>query len=329
MQAAVLGAGSWGTAFSRLLARAGHRVTLWARRPEQAAALSRDRENREYLPGVRLPDEVLITSDLAEAVAGAQVVFFAIPSFAMRDVARRVAPHLPAGIPIVHLAKGLERPTGLRMSQVLSCVLPGHPLFALSGPSHAEEVGRDHPTAVVLAGEDLGLGARLQHALMTRRFRVYLSDDLLGVEFCGAVKNVLAIGTGISDGLGYGDNTRAALITRGLVEMARFGRAVGARAETFYGLAGLGDLVVTATSEHSRNRRVGLRIGQGESLDEILSGMRMVAEGVFAVEVLYKKAAELGVEMPITEAVYRVLYKGEPPRAQIDRLMLRPPRREF
>ncbi len=325
----MLGAGSWGTAFSRLLARAGHPVTLWARRPEQAAALSRDRENREYLPGVRLPDEVLITSDLAEAVAGAQVVFFAIPSFAMRDVARRVAPHLPPGIPIVHLAKGLERPTGLRMSQVLSCVLPRHPLFALSGPSHAEEVGRDHPTAVVLAGEDLGLGARLQHALMTRRFRVYLSDDLLGVEFCGAVKNVLAIGTGISDGLGYGDNTRAALITRGLVEMARFGRAVGARAETFYGLAGLGDLVVTATSEHSRNRRVGLRIGQGESLDEILSGMRMVAEGVFAVEVLYKKAAELGVEMPITEAVYRVLYKGEPPRAQIDRLMLRPPRREF
>lgn len=329
LRAAVLGAGSWGTAFARLLARAGHAVTLWARRPEHAAALRRARENHDYLPGVRLPKALVITSDLASALSGAEAVFLAVPSFAMGEVAAKTAPHLPEGVPVVHLAKGLEQGTGRRMSEILAEALPGHPLFALSGPSHAEEVGRDHPTAVVLAGEDLSLGARLQRLLMTPRFRVYLSDDLLGVEYCGAVKNVLAIGTGISDGLGYGDNTRAALITRGLAEMARFGQAVGARPETFYGLAGLGDLVVTAMSEHSRNRRVGFRIGQGERLSEILSGMRMVAEGVYAVEALWHLAQRLGVEMPITEAVYRVLRLGEPPRAQIDRLMLRPPRQEF
>jgi len=328
MRAAVIGAGSWGTSFARLLALAGHRVRLWARRPELVRTLEETRENPDYLPGVSLPESIEYTGELGEALAGAEAVFFAVPSLALGEVAKQAAPHVPPGIPLVSLAKGLEPGTGRRMSQVLAEHLSGRPLFALSGPCHAEEVARDHPTCVVLAGEDLALGERLQRALMTPRFRVYLSDDLLGVEYCGAVKNVLAIGAGISDGLGYGDNTRAALITRGLAELARLGRAVGARPETFYGLAGLGDLVVTATSDLSRNRRVGLRLGRGEPLQEILAGMRMVAEGVHTSRLVHELAEELGVELPLCAAVYRVLHLGEPPRAQIDRLMLRPPKYE-
>jgi len=325
----VIGAGSWGTAFARLLALAGHKTVLWARRPELVEDLRRVRENREYLPGVPLPPSLAFTAGLGEALEGAEAAFFVVPSFALGEVARRAAPHVPPGIPIVHLVKGLEEGTGRRMSEILTEALPGHPVFVLSGPCHAEEVARDHPTCVILAGEDPSLGERLQRELMTPRFRVYLSDDLLGVEYCGAVKNVLAIGVGIADGLGYGDNTRAALITRGLVELARFGRAVGARPETPFGLAGLGDLVATATSRHSRNRAVGFRIGRGERLADILAGMRMVAEGVHTSRWLYRLSGQLGVELPLCEAVYRVLHRGESPRDQIDRLMLRPPRREF
>lgn len=328
LRAAVIGAGSWGTAFARLLARAGHRVSLWARRPSLAAHLAEHRENPDYLPGVKLPPSITVSAELEAVLARVEVVFLAVPSLALREVVRRLAPLLPSGVPLVHLAKGLEPGTGKRMSEILSEEVGGHPLFALSGPSHAEEVARDHPTAVVLAGEDLSLGEWLQRALMTPRFRIYLSDDLLGVEYCGATKNVLAIGAGISDGLGYGDNTRAALITRGLAELVRLGKAVGARPETLYGLAGLGDLVVTATSHHSRNRQVGLRIGRGEPLSQILSSMRMVAEGVHTAQVLHELAAGLGVELPLCEAVWRVLHLREPPQAQIDRLMLRPPKRE-
>ncbi len=328
MHSAVIGAGSWGTAFARRLCRSGYTTTLWARRPELAESVGRTRENPDYLPGVLLPSELLVTSDLREAVIKAEVVFLAVPSFAMREIAERVASHLPTEVPIVHLAKGLEQETGRRMSEVLTEALPKHPVFALSGPSHAEEVSLDMPTALVLAGEDLRVGEELQRVLMSECLRVYLSDDVVGVEYCGVVKNVIAIGTGISDGLGYGDNTRAALITRGLAEMSRFGLAVGARPETFYGLAGLGDLVVTATSVHSRNRRVGYQIGQGKQLREVLASMQMVAEGVFSVVALRKLARSLHVEMPIAEAVYGVLYLGEAAKDQIPALMLRPPKRE-
>lgn len=324
----MIGAGSWGTAFARLLALIGHEVGLWARRRELAETIKTTGENPDYLAGVRLPRSVSPTAEPELAVAGSQAVFFAVPSFALAQVAGMFAPYVPVGVPVVHLTKGLEPGTGRRMSQVLSQLLPGHPLFALSGPSHAEEVARDHPTAVVLAGKDLAVGERLQRAIMAPRFRVYLTDDLVGVEYCGAAKNVLAIGAGISDGLGYGDNTRAALITRGLAELSRLGSAVGARPETVYGLAGLGDLVVTATSGHSRNRRVGLAVGRGEPLDGIVARMRMVAEGVHTSLVLYQLSRKLGVELPLCEAVYRVLHLGEPPQGQIDRLMLRPPRRE-
>ncbi|MGY4706141.1 NAD(P)H-dependent glycerol-3-phosphate dehydrogenase [Candidatus Bipolaricaulota sp. J31] len=327
--AAVLGAGSWGTAFARHLAQRGHRVTLWARRPEFAAELRRSRENAAYLPGVKLPAGIVITGDLDEALEKAEAVFLAVPSFAVREVAARAARSVPPGNPVISLAKGLERGSRKRLSQVLSEVLPGNPVFVLSGPSHAEEVARDHPTAVVLAGHEEDISRWLQRTLISPRFRVYLSADVTGVEYCGALKNVLALGTGIADGLGYGDNTRAALIARGLAEMARVVTALGGRMETVYGLAGLGDLVATATSPHSRNRAVGQRIGRGEALKEILTGMRMVAEGVYAAEVFHDLVRELGVEAPIADAVYRVLYRGEPPGEQIDRLMLRPPKWEW
>ncbi len=328
MRAAVLGGGSWGTAFARLLATAGHVTVLWTRREAAARQLRTSQENVDYLPGVTLPAELRVTHSLPQALCNAETLFLAVPSFAMRAVARSCRAHLPADLPLVHLAKGLDPQSGLRMSEVLAQELPGHPLFALSGPSHAEEVARDQPTAVVLAGTPSSTGESLQRELMAQRFRVYLSDDLLGVEYCSVVKNVLAVGTGISDGLGHGDNARAALIARGLAEMARFGRAMGARAETFYGLAGLGDLVVTATSDLSRNRRVGIRLGRGESASDIVASMHMVAEGLHAVVTLWALAREHGVDMPITEAVYRIVHLGEPPARQIPALMQRPPKWE-
>ncbi len=328
MRAAVVGAGSWGTAFSRLLCTASHPTVLWARRKQAAQDIASLRENQDYLPGVTLPPELRVTHALPNALQGADTLFLAVPSFAMRSVAAACTPLLPQGMPIVHLAKGLDPHSGQRMSEILSAALPGHPIFALSGPSHAEEVGRDQPTAVVLAGRSSTVGKELQRELMSPQFRVYLSDDILGVEFCSVVKNVLAVGTGISDGLGQGVNARAALVTRGLAEMARFGRALGARAETFYGLAGLGDLVVTATSDLSRNRRAGIRLGQGEKSADIIAGTHMVAEGLHAIAKLWALAQEHAVEMPITEAVYRIVHLEEPPDRQISALMQRPPKWE-
>ncbi|MCX7750146.1 MAG: NAD(P)-dependent glycerol-3-phosphate dehydrogenase [Candidatus Bipolaricaulota bacterium] len=329
MRWTVLGGGGWGTAIARLLARRGEPTTLWVRSPERAAELARDRENRRYLPGVELPASLHITAELATAVKGADVLVFAVPSFAMRATARRVRDSLGGHVPkaVLSLAKGLERDTLCTMTEVLAEELPGVPAFALSGPSHAEEVGRDEPTAVVLAGRDRALGAEVQRALMTDRFRVYLSTDVRGVEYGAAVKNVVALAAGISDGLGYGDNAKAALIARGLAEMVRLGGRLGCRAETLYGLSGLGDLVATCTSRHSRNRAVGERLGRGERIEGILAGMAMVAEGVFAAPVVRALARAHGVEMPITEAVCSIL-AGASPREKLDELMSRPPREE-
>ncbi len=248
----------------------------------------------------------------------------------MRELAQRLAGALKGrSNPVfINLAKGLERKTHKTMSMVLREELRTEKIFTLSGPSHAEEVGRDFPTSVVLAGPDLELGRELQQALMTNRFRVYLSPDILGVEYGGVLKNIIALAAGISDGLGYGDNAKGALIARGLVEMVRLAVRLGAERETLFGLAGLGDLVATCTSEHSRNRLVGYRIGRGEELKEILAGMEMVAEGVYATEVVHGLAKELGVEMPITEAVYEVLYRGADPLEKLEELMTRAPKLE-
>ncbi len=328
MKCGVVGAGGWGTALARLLANAGHDTSLWARDPDRAAEIARVCENAKYLPGVTLPRERLeVTGDLARA-ARSDVVFFAVPSFAMAETCERVAPFLAPRPILISLAKGIDRPTRETMSEVLRARVPGASVFALSGPSHAEEVGRDMPTAVVLAGLDLELGGRLQRAIGTRRFRVYLSDDLRGVEHCAAVKNVIALATGIADGLGYGDNTRGALITRGLAEMVRFGRSLGVREATFFGLSGLGDLVATCTSEHSRNRAVGVRLGRGERLDAIRADMSMVAEGVYATRIVRDMARERGIEMPITEAVDRLLEGGVDALTLVDEIMTREPKVE-
>jgi len=329
MNFAIIGAGGWGTALARLLARKGSPVRLWARRPQFARELDELRENRQYLPGVSLPkDHLTITADLQHAVEDADVVLIAVPSFAVREIAQRLK-SCARPQAWINLAKGLEKNSLLTMSAVLRQELQTENIFTLSGPSHAEEVGRDFPTSVVLAGTDLALGERLQRALMTERFRVYLSDDLLGVEYGGTVKNVIALAAGILDGLGYGDNAKGALIARGLAEMVRLGVKLGARRETFFGLSGVGDLVATCTSEHSRNRRVGYRLGRGEPLQKILESMTMVAEGVYATAAVRELARRHSVEVPITEAVYAVLYEGASPLDQLNALMTREPKREF
>lgn len=328
MRVSVIGAGGWGTAFARLLALNGHEVILWVRNPTRAEAIDRLRENRTYLPGVALPQEGLrITASLPETIAS-DIIVLAVPSFAMADLLGKVKELAKEKKVFINLAKGIDRRSGKTMSELIESQVATRAIFTLSGPSHAEEVGRDIPTAIVLAGEDLDLGKQLQVELATPRFRVYLSEDIRGVELCATVKNIIALATGVSDGLGYGDNSRGALVTRGLTEMVRFGRVFGVKEKTFFGLSGLGDLVATCTSEHSRNRRVGYRLGKGESLTEILSGMAMVAEGVWATTIVHEIALEKGVEMPITDAVYRLLYEKTDPLVLVEEIMTRVPKQE-
>ena len=331
MDFAVLGGGGWGTAIARLLAQKGHRTRLWVRDPALALRIAAEREHEKYLPGVKLPESLAIFTDLQELQEEGEVILLAVPSFAMRGLARRLAAILATrsrALAFINLAKGIEQASGKTMSELLHEELGQRPIFSLSGPCHAEEVGRDFPTTVVIAGQDLELGRTLQEALMTERFRVYLSDDIKGVEYGGTVKNIIALAAGISDGLGYGDNAKGALISRGLVEMVRLAVHLGARKETLFGLSGLGDLVTTCTSQHSRNRLVGYRLGRGESLEKILSEMEMVAEGVYATDAVRQLARRLGVEMPITEAVYAILHEDAKPLAKLTELMTREPKVE-
>ncbi|MBV9492126.1 MAG: NAD(P)-dependent glycerol-3-phosphate dehydrogenase [Verrucomicrobia bacterium] len=323
------GAGGWGTALALLACRNGHRVTLWCRRPELAAELSRSRLNEAYLPGVRLPAALRITPDLAEAVTRAEVVVWAVPSAGLREVATAVRAQgsLPATAVFVSAVKGIEPRTELRMSEVLKAVFPDHPVTVLSGPNHAEEVAQNIPAATVLAGP-AELSHQLQRTLAAGRFRVYTSADLAGVELGGALKNVFALAAGMSDGLGFGDNSKAALVTRALAEMVRLGTALGGRRETFYGLSGLGDLTVTAFSRHSRNRRVGERLAQGEALAAVTASMRMVAEGITTTRAALELARRHGVDAPITQGVHAVLYEAEAVDRALQRLLERSLRSE-
>lgn len=328
---AIFGAGSWGTALAISLAQSGHDVTLWARRPEAAAAMDRTRHNPSYLPEADIPASVRITSELAAAADHAHFWVVATPSQAVRALARRLAPHVHPDLIVVSVAKGIENRTLQTTTQVLGEVLSKAPparIGVLYGPSHAEEVALGKPTTLVAAAPSLAAAHVIQSVFMTPRLRVYVNDDVLGVEIGGSVKNVLAIAAGMSDGVGYGDNAKAALVTRGLAEIQRLGLAMGADASTFSGLAGIGDLVVTCMSPHSRNRFLGEQIGQGRTLEEVEAEMQMVAEGVRTTVSVRELAQRYQIEMPITEAVYAILFEGKRPAEAVEDLMTRSAKHE-
>lgn len=319
----ILGAGSWGTALYLLLRDNGHHVRLWSWQQSHVAEVLAHHENKQFLPGVPLPSDVEISSDMAVALAGAEVVVFAVPSHVVRSVARQAAPFIPQDAVIVNVAKGFEKDTLLRLSQVLAEELPTHEIVVLSGPSHAEEVAKKLPTTVVVSSLSENAAKEIQTVFMSDYFRVYTNDDLIGVELGGALKNIIALGAGVVDGLGLGDNTKAALMTRGLAEMARLGEAMGAKVFTFAGLTGIGDLIVTCGSMHSRNRRAGILLGQGHSLEETLKEVGMVVEGVNAVANVHMLRQKYNVSMPISEMIYRVLFEGVDARDAILTLMTR------
>jgi glycerol-3-phosphate dehydrogenase (NAD(P)+) len=329
---AVLGAGSWGTALAySLVGNGGRDVTLWARRPEAAEFLARGHRNERYLPQVHLPDALRVTADLDEALEGAWLWVFAVPSQSVRSVAERVAARVHRDLAVVSVAKGIETGTLCTTTAVLREALPALPherAGVLYGPSHAEEVAAGLPTSVVVAFPDHDLAGVVRDAFMTSVLRVYINDDVIGVEVAGSVKNVMALAAGIGDGLGLGDNAKAALVTRGLSEISRLGMALGAQASTFAGLAGLGDLVVTCFSRHSRNRLFGEKIGRGKTLQQAEAEMTMVAEGVKTTVSTRALARRHQLEMPITEAVYRVLFEGLAARDAVDELMAREPKPE-
>ena len=325
---AVLGAGSWGTALSVHCARIGHDVSFWGRDPSLVVDVVRTRENSRYLRGVRLGDRVMPTASLDEALAGATVVIAALPSHGMRHVLRAAQPFIPREAIIVSATKGLETNTLERMSQVIADEVPDRAVAVLSGPSFAIEVARGLPTAVVVASSTPGIAVRVQELLRGPSFRLYASDDVTGVEFGGALKNVIAIAAGVVEGLGIGQNAMAALITRGLVEMSRLACAEGSRSDTLAGLSGLGDLVLTCTGDLSRNRHVGIELGQGKTLEDILSRMRMVAEGIKTTGAALALGERHGVELPLAAQMAAVLEGRTGARDAVERLMLRPQRSE-
>jgi glycerol-3-phosphate dehydrogenase (NAD(P)+) len=329
---AVLGAGSWGTALAySLAAHGGHEVALWARRPEAAAEMAAARRNARYLPQAELPPNIEVTADLAAALDGAWLWVFAVPSQTVREVAALTAPHVRPGLVAVSVAKGIENGTLETTTAVLRDALPAVPpecVGVLYGPSHAEEVAAGMPTSVVSAFPVHAVAETVRDAFTTNMLRVYVNDDLIGVEIAGSVKNVMALAAGMGDGLGLGDNAKAALVTRGLAEIRRLGLALGADPATFSGLAGLGDLVVTCFSRHSRNRLFGEKIGQGKSLEEAQAEMTMVAEGVKTTVSTRALARRYGVVMPITESVYRILFEELDPWAAVCDLMAREPKLE-
>jgi glycerol-3-phosphate dehydrogenase (NAD(P)+) len=322
----VIGAGSWGTTLADLLAKKGHDVTLWAHEPEVAQDMAGNGVNSLFLPGIQLSPRLRFTNSLHEAAADKDMVLFVVPSQVVRGVIKAIIPSLPPGAMIVSASKGIELETLMLVSQIFEELLPPElyrNFAALSGPTFAREVAQEMPSAVVAASADPRVASHVQSSFTTGYFRVYTNNDVTGVELGGAIKNVIAIAAGISDGLGFGCNTRAALITRGLAEMTRLGLTMGARSSTFAGLAGMGDLVLTCTGDLSRNRSVGIKLGQGMTLAGILAEMRMVAEGVKTTESACNLARKLGVEMPITEKTFQVLYHDKPAREGVIELMTR------
>jgi glycerol-3-phosphate dehydrogenase (NAD(P)+) len=325
----IIGAGGWGTALAVMIAKNGYSVRLWTRRKELAESLRRERINHQYLPGIVLPDSIVVTNQLSEA-GRADAIWFVTPSTALREVANSLAATAsvaPATI-LISAVKGIEHGTGSRMSEILAATFAGHPVAVISGPNHAVEVANFTPTATVIGASTEEVGKRLQRIISTRSFRAYTSFDVVGIEVGGALKNIFAIAAGIADGLGLGDNAKAALITRSLAEMARLGLALGGKRGTFQGLSGAGDLIVTCFSRHSRNRRVGERIGAGEHLKQIQSSMRTVAEGITTTKSARDCAIRLAVSVPIIDEVNSILYENASPAMAMDRLISRDLRSE-
>ena len=325
----VLGSGAMATASSILLAEHPEQhVAIWARNPEHAREMSEERENQRLLPGVPIPKSIEITADIQQAVEGADLLVVAIPTKFLRSALSEIASDLTDDRPVVSVVKGLENETFMRPSEIIADVLGNRAVVALGGPSHAEEISRRLPASVVAASGDVALAKQVQQMFNTDRFRVYTNLDIIGVELAGALKNVIAIAAGICDGLKYGDNAKSALMTRGLVEMTRFGTSLGAESLTFAGLAGIGDLITTCNSPYGRNRMVGERLGKGETLDGILESMDAVAEGVTTTKSVFELAEQKGIELPITREVYCVLFEEKSPEEATNTLMLRPPRGE-
>ncbi|EGO64909.1 NAD(P)H-dependent glycerol-3-phosphate dehydrogenase [Acetonema longum] len=327
MKIAVIGAGSWGTAISAMLAEKhpASDIRLWARSPETVAEIHQVKENRRYLPGVLLPQSLQCTSDLKESLAGAAVVVMVTPSHAVREIARKVAPIISPDAVIVSATKGLEEVSLKRMSQIIAEEIPGlaSRIAVMSGPNHAEEVGRKYPSTTVIAAKKKAIAEQLQDLFMLPYFRVYTNPDVMGVELGGALKNIIALGAGIADGMGFGDNSKAALMTRGLAEIVRLGIALGARPLTFAGLSGVGDLMVTCTSKHSRNYRAGLLLAQGKTISEVCGATNMVVEGIRTAKAAYSLAQQNQIVMPITEQMYHVLYNHKPAKEAVLELMTR------
>ncbi|WP_129728126.1 MULTISPECIES: NAD(P)H-dependent glycerol-3-phosphate dehydrogenase [Bacillaceae] len=321
---AVAGAGSWGTALAMVLADNGHEVRLWGHREELMQEINETRMNNRYLPGVELPDGIRAYASLESALQDAEHILLVVPTKAYRDVLRQIRPMLSSPVTFIHASKGIEPDSSKRISEVIEEEIPAHliaSVVVLSGPSHAEEVGLRHPTTVTSASKHLEAAEMVQDLFMNSYFRVYTNPDIIGVELGGALKNIIALAAGITDGLGLGDNAKAALMTRGLAEIARLGRMMGANPLTFAGLTGMGDLIVTCTSVHSRNWRTGHMLGKGQSLEDVLANMGMVVEGVRTTKAAYQLAGKMNVEMPITIALHEVLFNGKSVKEAVESLM--------
>ena len=317
---AVAGAGTWGIALARMLLLSGHEVSVWSALPEEIDELSANRTHKN-LPGMVIPDEMVFSKDLGSVCSGAEVIVMAVPSVFVRSTAKTLAPLVSGDQIIVDVAKGIEPESMLTMSEVISSEIPDVPVVALSGPTHAEEVARDLPTTIVSACKDLSVAEKVQEIFSNKVMRVYTNTDIKGVELCGALKNIIALACGCLTGLGYGDNIKAAAITRGLSEIRRLGLAMGCLPETFSGLAGMGDLIVTATSVHSRNNRCGRLIGEGLSVKEAVSRVGMVVEGISAIPAAVELADKYGIDIPIIRTVESVVNGGQDPRAVVEHLM--------
>ncbi|WP_096153745.1 MULTISPECIES: NAD(P)H-dependent glycerol-3-phosphate dehydrogenase [Bacillus] len=322
----VLGAGSWGTALALVLADNNHDVLLWGHREEQVNQINKTHRNEKYLPGIELPTNIKASTSLKEAIQDTSTIVLAVPTKAMREVCRQIVPLLTEKLVLVHVSKGIEPDTHLRVSEMIEEEVPEHlreAVVVLTGPSHAEEVSLRQPTTVTAASYDMNAAKKVQDLFINQHFRVYTNPDVVGVEIGGSLKNIIALAAGITDGLGYGDNAKAALITRGLAEIARLGAALGANPLTFLGLTGMGDLIVTCTSVHSRNWRAGNMLGKGKNLDEVLESMGMVVEGVRTTKATYQLAKKMDVNMPLTFALYEVLFNNVNPKDAVDLLMSR------